>query len=67
MTPADTPDPCRHPVAANDNDDAGAPAPEVLREINEAVFQLTSLIGCRMAREGFAHLATAKDNGKGAE
>jgi len=54
-------------VAANDNDDAGAPAPEVLREINEAVFQLTSLIGCRMAREGFAHLATANDNGKGAE
>lgn len=67
MTPADTPDPRGHPVAANDNDDAGAPAPEVLRKINEVVFQLTSLIGCRMAREGFADLATANDNGKGAK
>lgn len=63
MTPADTPDPGEHPVAANDNGDAGAPAPDARRKVNAVAFQIARLIGRRMAREDFA---AANDNDKGA-
>jgi len=64
MTPADPPGPGERPIAANDNGDAGAPAPEALHKVNEAVFQIARLIGCRMAQKDFA---AANDNDKGAE
>lgn len=63
MTPADPPNPRRHPVAANDNGDAAGPDPEALRKVNDVVLQLARLIGRRMAREDFAaHIAAANDN-----
>lgn len=63
MTPADPPDPEWHPVAANDNGDAGRPDPEALRKVNDVVLQLARLIGRRMAREDFAaRIAAANDN-----
>ncbi len=62
MTLTDPPDPRRHPVAANDNDDADAPDPETLCKVNDVVLQLARLIGRRMAREDFAALTAANDN-----
>ncbi len=63
MTPADPPNPRRHPVAANDNGDAPSPDPEALRKVNGVVLQLARLIGRRMAREDFAaRIAAANDN-----
>lgn len=63
MTPADPPDPKGHPVAANDNGDAGSPDPEALRKVNDVVLQLARLIGRRRtAREDFAKQIAANDN-----
>jgi hypothetical protein len=62
MTPADPPDPRRHPVAANDNGAAAGPDPEALRKVNDVVLRLARLIGRRMAREDFAKQITAAND-----
>lgn len=61
MTPADPPDPRRHPRAANDNTGADGPDPEALRKVDDVVLKLARIIGRRMAREDFAS-QIANDN-----